>query len=189
MSTVWGQRRPQMGLPPVMEDQQLSLMCEWIDTQFMNSRRKSTDTRTFGMESEAHLWEYVYTVATEEPTVLVCLNGERQRSAGSLQEADRLHRVDRRWFIVLLRGHGLNNLMPQASGNPARQETLMSSVAALRDTVRALANVSEEWPLHYEGWAPLRPVARPGPANVFLTGAELTFSSCNDLGEARGTAI
>ena len=54
---------------------------------------------------------------------------------------------------------------------------------ALRDVVRAIRNVSEEFPLHYMGWKPLPAVARPGTANVFTAGAFLTFSSANDVPE------
>ena len=181
---AWGERRPNMGPPPVTEDWQLNAMCSWIDKMFTQPRvAPSAEPNTKSMEGEAHLWEYVYTVANDEPTVLVCLNGEKQRPGASLQDADRTHRVDRRWLVVLLQGHGFRNRLPQADGQPPGKESLTQSIAALRDTVRSMSNMSEEFPLHYDGWMPLRPVARPGMANVFLSGAELTFSTCNDLGE------
>ena len=69
---AWGERRPNMPKPPVTEDWQLNALCSWIDKMFTQPRvAPSAEPNTKSMEGESHLWEYVYTVANDEPTVLV----------------------------------------------------------------------------------------------------------------------
>ena len=134
------------------------------------------------MESEWHLWQYILQ-ADDTPTVLVCANGEKPRSFGSRQETNRLGMVDRSWLVALIRGHGFNTLLQTEKGTPARKEMLTDSIEALRDTVRALSGVSDEFPLDYQGWIPIPAVARPGTANVFICGALITFGTANSIPE------
>ena len=164
--------------PPVTSRAQRSLLCSVIDNQFSQKR----GGQTMPMESMWHVWQFII-AAKDEPTVLVCCTGEKQRSIGSLVESDRMHRVDRQWTAVIIRGHGFRSLLTEAYGAPPGAEDLSDSIEALRDTVRGIGGVSEEFPLHYIGWETIPAVARPGTANVFTAGAFLTFSSANDVPE------
>jgi len=178
----WGVARLQN--PPLTTSQQLALISEWIDVKFCQPRGGKTEQ----MESMQHLWEYIIS-SGDQPTVCVCCTAEKQRSFNSLQESDRTHRVDRRWTVAIIRGRGFRTLMQDPLGTPPNgKEMLTDSIDALRDAVRALVNVSEEFPVHYDGWDSLPPVARPGTANVFVAGALLEFSTANDLGEVSQTA-
>jgi hypothetical protein len=77
--------------------------------------------------------------------------------------------------------------MPQSEdGNPpATVETLATSVETVRDLVRTMLGLSEEFPINYKGWKNLPAVARPGTANVFVAGATIDFSTANDIPEIK----
>lgn len=162
---------------PVTGTDQITKMAIWIDTQFCQPRGGKTEA----IESMPHLWEKILECG-DEPTVLIVQTGEKQRAYRSLQEADRIGRVDRKWTVAIVRGRGFQMLMPNEDGSLyGNKELLVASIEALRDCVRVLANISEEFPLHYDGWDPLPPIARPANANIFVAGAILTFSTANDL--------
>jgi hypothetical protein len=178
---VWG--RPPLQPPPVTEASQLNVLCQWIDANFTMPRVPADGKpHTIQMESLQHLWQYIIE-ADDAPTVLACQTGEKSRVYGSKQNSDRSPTVDRDFTVAILRGHGFTTLMQTDKGVPARKEMLVASIAALRDTVRSLTGISEEWPLHYMGWDALGPIARPQSANVFVAGALIKFSTCNRLGE------
>jgi hypothetical protein len=161
---------------PVTIDQQATNLASYIDEHFTQER----GGKTLVMESMWHLWEYILS-AYDEPTVLVCCTGEQPR--GSFAEQDLWHWVDRQWTVVLLRGHGFTSLEWTEKGQPARKEPLNVSIEALRETVRAMVGLSEEFPINFKGWSNLPAVARPGTANVFTAGALLTFSTANSIPE------
>ena len=123
-----------------------------------------------------HLWESIF-MASDAPRVLVCFNGETAR--GGFDEQDTLHRVDRQWAVVVIRGHGWKNLMPDEDETAA--ETFMETVEALRDRVRLIQTLSEEFPVNYKGAKPLPAVAKPDSANVFVDAYQLDFSSAADI--------
>ena len=170
---------PQVSLAaPVTIDQQTNQICTYIDMVFAQPRGGEVKA----MESMWHMWEYILS-ATDTPTVLVCCTGENPR--GSFSEQDQWARVDRQWTIVVLYGHGFRNLLRDEKGVPARKEVLTNCIEALRDAVRSMTGISEEYPVNYRGWKNLPAMARPGTANVFVAGAELNFSTANDIGEVR----
>ena len=161
---------------PVTIDQHATNLASYIDEHFAQQR----GGKVLLMESMWHLWEYILT-AQDEPTVLVCCTGETPR--GSFAEQDLWRFVDRQWTIVILRGHGFENLEWTEMGQPSRKESLNASIEALRETIRAMIGLSEEFPVNYKGWSNLPAVARPGMANVFTAGAMLTFSTANNIPE------
>ena len=160
--------------PDVTADLQTTAICTYIDLHFAFNRGGNV----IAMESMWHVWEYILT-ATDEPTVLVCCTGETPR--GSFAEQDQLCRVDRQWTVVLIRGHGFTSLLPGPNGTAPGVENMLTSITALRDTVRVITSVSEEIPINYKGWHPLPAVARPGTVNVFVAGAQMEFSTANDI--------
>jgi len=163
----------------VTADSQAVLFATFLDHQYAQQRGGTVKV----MESMYHLWEEILS-ASDEPRVLVCCTGETPR--GSFAEQDLWHRVDRQWTIAVVRGHGFRNLMHDEQGAPVNTvETLCQSIEAVRDCVRSLRGLSQEWPINYKGWKNLPAVGRPGTVNVFVAGATLEFSTANDIPEFR----
>lgn len=140
------------------------------------------------MANIRHLWEEVYSSATDAaPKVLVVFN--RERSRGSEQLRNFLHRVDRNWLVVVMRGHGFDNRM--AKTDAATADDFYSACETLRDRIRVITSISEENPLDYVGMSPLPGVAVPGTSNVFLDAYQIEFNTANDIAavvmEAPGT--
>lgn len=166
---------------PVTADWQAAAIASYVEENFAQPRGGTVKI----MESMWHLWEEIL-LASTAPRVLVCCTGENPR--GSFAEQDLWHRVDRQWTVVLVLGHGFRNLMPDGLGNPpSGAETMTTSIEALRDTVRVMTSISEEFPVNYKGWKNLPAVARPGTANVFVAGGMLEFSTANDIPEVTET--
>ena len=140
------------------------------------------------MANIRHLWEEVYSSATtDKPKVLVVFN--RERSRGSEQLRNYLHRVDRNWLVVVMRGHGFENKM--AKSEVDLTDDFYRACETLRDRIRVITSISEENPLDYVGMGPLPGVAVPGTANVFLDAYQIEFNTANDIAavvmEAPGT--
>lgn len=166
---------------PVTADVQAEQMAMYLDNEYAQERGGTVKV----MESMWHLWEEIL-LATDAPRVIICCTGENVR--GSFAEQDQWHRVDRQWTVAVVRGHGFRNLMPGEEGDPpASVETLTKSIETVRDLVRSLTGVSEEFPINYKGWKNLPAVARPGTANVFVAGATIEFSTANDIPEITET--
>lgn len=159
---------------PVTIDQQAIALATHLDSTVAQARGGLVRVA----ESMWHLWEDILS-AYNEPRIVVVCTGEIPR--GSFQEQDIWGRVDRQWTIAVIRGHGFRNLLTQEDGNPPAVETINATIEAVREAVRAMTGISEEFPINYKGWEPIPAVARPGTANVFTAGALLRFSSANDL--------
>jgi hypothetical protein len=159
-------------------DMQATAIGQFLETEYALQR----GGKVLVMESMWHLWEEVLR-AVDEPRILVVCTGETPR--GSFAEQDLWHRVDRQWTVAVVRGHGFRNLMVQSEdGDPPKAiETLAKSIETVRDLVRTMLGISEEFPVNYRGWKNLPAVARPGTANVFVAGATIEFSTANDLAE------
>lgn len=130
------------------------------------------------MANTRHLWEEVYKRAVDDKAaVLVCFN--RERSRGSEQLRNNLHRVDRNWLVVVMRGHGFENRMAKTS--MTQTDDFYTACEELRDKIRTIISISEEFPVDYVGMTPLPGVAQPGHANVFLDAYTLEFNTANDI--------
>lgn len=163
----------------VTADSQAIGLATFLDHEYAQKRGGTVKV----MESMHHLWEEILS-ASDEPRVLVCCTGETPR--GSFAEQDLWCRVDRQWTIAVVRGHGFRNLMPDEKGSPVGAvETLCTSVETVRDVVRAMVGLSQEFPVNYKGWKNLPAVGRPGTVNVFVAGATLEFSTANDIPQFR----
>lgn len=157
---------------PLTIDQQAEILATHLDERYAGQRGGSVKVA----ESMWHLWEDLLS-ASNEPRIVVVCTGETPR--GSFAEQDMWATVDRQWSVAIVRGHGFRNLEPGEEGDPPGVETLNSGIEAVREFVREVNTVSEEFPINYKGWEPLPAVARPGTANVFTAGAVLRFSTCN----------
>lgn len=128
------------------------------------------------MMNMAHLWEEIYEV-NDAPRILICYNGEVSR--GGFPHANVLHRVDRQWIVVVMRGHGFKNLAAEAQGSI---EAFYDSVEAVRDRLRVMGSITEEFPIDYKSTKPLPNAGRVGPSgNVFLDAYAIEFSTANDI--------
>jgi hypothetical protein len=78
-----------------------------------------------------------------------------------------------------MRGHGFENRMAKTSNT--QTDDFYSACEELRDRIRVMLDVSEEFPVDYVGMTPLPGVAQPGNANVFLDCYQIEFQTANDL--------
>jgi hypothetical protein len=163
--------------PPTIEQQAniIGLACK----DFVDPRGGKVEL----MENMRKLWEEVYKISSsQEPRILVCFNGETSRGAFSI--ANTQHRVDRSWIVVILRGKGFNAATASARGIGDKEgvtESFLSSVETLRDKLRVILNISEEFPIDYKGIKPLPGIAPSNAGGVFIDGYSIEFSTANDL--------
>lgn len=156
---------------------QAQMMQAWLDVWV-----KAHGGYTKILANPKHLWEEIY-VADERPRVLICCNGEIAR--GGFDQANTKHRVDRQWIVVIIRGHGFQNLIATGQGQPntpAAVDPFLKDVQLLRDKLRVLTNITEEPPIDYKGFDPMPAIAPYGQsANVFLDGYGIKFSAVSDI--------
>lgn len=130
------------------------------------------------MANMAHLWEKIYKVKSDKPLILIAWNGEISR--GGFREANTLHRVDRAWLIVIMRGHGFIQDVSQ-KGPTAGADPLWDYLELIREELRKIENISEEFPIDYKSAKPM-PNPAPSPsANIFMDADIIEFSTANDL--------
>jgi len=127
------------------------------------------------LPSMGKLWEKAYE-ATEKPLLLVCF--EREVARETLR-TPALHRVDRQWVVVVIRGkNGFKDVLAEARDN---QPEFYKDVEAVRDVLRVILTISEEFPILYKSLEAIRVQARPDVSAVFLDGYAIRFSTANDI--------
>lgn len=141
------------------------------------------------MQSVAHLWEKIYEVKDLEPRIYVVFAGEQAR--GGFDKAATLHRTDRQWLVVVMRGHGFYNLMPApgmvpvveggVANPPIGFEFFTDSMETIRDLVRGMTSISEEFPVDYKSMKPLQNVGPGRVGSVFLDAYVIEYSTAHDL--------
>lgn len=122
------------------------------------------------------LWEELY-VVEEKPRILIVWNGEEAR--GGFEEANTLHRVDRTFLVVVVRGKGFTNNL---SEDPNGADPFYQQVEEIRDICRCLL-ITEEFPVDYKSISSLPNVMQSKEANVFMDAYMIEFSVAADLGE------
>jgi hypothetical protein len=136
------------------------------------------------MTSISHLWQEVYDLQFQDQArILIAFNGEKSR--GGFNQANTLHRVDRQWKVVVLRGNGFKNLAAEGvgqTGTPGSLDPFYDDVENIRDLIRAMNNITEEIPVDYSGMDALPLVGNVGQTgNIFIGAFVLSFSTANDL--------
>lgn len=126
------------------------------------------------MANMRHLWEELI-ILTDKPRLLLVFAGEEARGN---QAIDRDYRVDRTWNVAIVRGHGFRNLMSDPQGDV---EPFYQNVEDVRDHVRVLLNISEEFPVEYRGMEPLPSLLDKKVNSAFGDGYLLKFSTANDI--------
>jgi hypothetical protein len=132
------------------------------------------------MANMRHLWEHIM-MASDKPRLLVCFTGEVSRGGEDLRY---LHRVDRSWSVVVIRGHGFD-LDPTAEGatnTGTPVDAFYDNVETVRDLIRVITSISEEFPVEYKAIKPVAGAAPTPASNVFMDAYEITFTTANDIG-------
>ena len=111
----------------------------------------------------------------ETPRILICFITETPR--GSIQMRTAYHRVDRLWTIAVTQGRGF--YLQRGQGlydNTTTQTPLYDAVEAVRDTVRAMQNISEETPMpDYDGTKAMQ------LGNLIVDGYTVGIQTANDI--------
>lgn len=131
------------------------------------------------MANMRHLWEEILnpTLIDGKPRVLLICMGEQSR--GTFNTSNTLHRVNRQWKCVIIRGHGFKNLLNEEGVE--QPEAFYDALEDLRDTLRCMAGVTAEPPITYTGWSPLPNIGPGNVANVFLDALQIEFSVAADV--------
>ena len=162
---------------------QATQIAEWLYNSFAKERGGTVKV----MPSMKHLWSEIYDRKKDEPTILIVWNGETSR--GGFNVANTLHRVDRQWLVIVLRGHGWRNLeapsdvlVPTPSENTRQYEDFYDTVECLRDKIRVMLSISEEFPIDYKSTNAMPGLPMIGQSgNLFIDGYQISFSTANDI--------
>lgn len=138
------------------------------------------------MENEAHLWEKIYNggLISEQPRIFILCVGERARGEYAGGDRTNLHRVDRRWQVIVGRGHGFKNMSADFKGQmgtPGYYESFDDSIETVRDGIRIMSNITVEDVVDYKGWRPLSNIGPSPSANVFLDFRTVEFETAADI--------
>ncbi len=131
------------------------------------------------MANMRHLWEHIL-MATEKPRILVCFTGEASRGG---EDVRYLHRVDRSWSVVIVRGHGFD-FDPTANSSTTAgdvEEAFYGHIETVRDLIRVITSISEEFPVEYKAIKPVAGAAPTPASNVFMDAYEITFTTANNI--------
>ena len=119
------------------------------------------------------LWAQA-SMANDRPRILVCYNGEQIR--GDFAVAAFNHRVDRQWIVAITRGRGWNinrgDSLYKTAGNA---DPFYDVVEEVRELIRTMVGISEEWPLDYKRLSPM------ASGNKALDSYAIEFSTANDI--------
>lgn len=131
----------------------------------------------------AKLWQEIF-VVDDSARILICWNGDLSR--GGFAQANTLHRVDRGFIVVVLRGaNGFTGDVATGTGQtgtPGAVDPFVRDVNVIRDKCRVMLTLTEEPPVDYKGTKPLPNVSPFGQnSNVFIDGYSIEFSTANDI--------
>lgn len=140
------------------------------------------------MANMAHLWEEVYNPAllNGAPRILIVWMGETARGEYAGGQRTKLHRVDRKWSVVVMRGHGFKNTTTESQGQPGTPgyyEDFYDAIETIRDGVRVMSNITAEDLVDYKGTRPLPNPAQSPAANVFLDAFMIEVECSCDIPE------
>ena len=110
----------------------------------------------------------------DRPRILICYAGEASR--GDFSVANKNHRVDREWNVLVTKGRGFNAIrgdgLTESSGNT---DPFYDNVEDVREMLRRMTGISEEFPIDYRS---IRPVQM---GQLTIDGYLITFSTANDI--------
>lgn len=129
------------------------------------------------LANTAHVWEELND-SNDRARILIIFTGEEAR--GSYELRGTWHRVERNWQVIVVRGHGWKSVLAEGKGDA---EAFYDVLEGVRDCLRILLNVGQEWPpMKYIGMEPMPNIAQGGSsANVFMDSISLRFTTTNDI--------
>lgn len=158
-----------MALPQPISISQQADQIRSVMADFTDARGGYTKV----MANQRHLWEELVDPNANKPRILVLFSKEVPR--GSFEFQDQLYRVDRHWMVIVVRGHGFKNEMIDGT------EPFLDVLETLREKLRCIISISEEFPINYRGISPLPNIAQSQTANVFLDASVIEFTTANDI--------
>jgi len=127
-----------------------------------------------------HVWEEIFQL-DDAPRILICYTGENARGEYAGGNRINMHRVDRQWTVIVMRGHGFTNLV---DGVADGKEDFYDSVETIRDGCRVLMQlVTEDDFVDFKTIRPLPGLAPTQTANVFMDGYAIEFATSADIPE------
>lgn len=130
------------------------------------------------MANQRHLWEELadpMQVGSVAPRIMILWAGEDMLN----QSEPDCRRVERRWQVVVVRGHGFKDPLDGGRNLP-----FCDTVEEIRETVRNMADISdyEYTPsVRYIGTKPLPNVMPGKEASAFLDAVVVEFATMNNL--------
>lgn len=118
-------------------------------------------------------WQQSYQ-SSQKPMLIVNYMGEQSR--GDFSVANRNHRVDRKWGVLIKRGRGfLVNRGDSLNVGNQQAEPFYDSVERVRELLRCMIGISEEIPIDY---ASIKPVHQ---GSEIIDSYQIEFSTANDI--------
>lgn len=113
--------------------------------------------------------------SSQKPLILITYTGEQSR--GDFSVANRNHRVDRSWSVLIKRGRGFSaNRGDSLNKTVGSIEPFYDSVEAIRELLRCMVGISEEIPIDYKS---IRPIGQSG--GEIIDSYVIEFSTANDI--------
>jgi len=99
------------------------------------------------------MWEQA-SQNTQTPLVLICYNGETIRGERAVSAFN--HRVERNWIVAVTRGRGWNTERGASLyTTTANADPLYDVVEEVRDAIRVMTGISEEFPVEFQSISPM----------------------------------
>ncbi len=112
--------------------------------------------------------------SSQKPLILISYLGEQSR--GDFSVANRNHRVDRAWSVLVKRGRGFNaNRGDSLIETKFNAEPFYDSVETVRELLRCMIGISEEIPIDY------RAIRAKSQGSDIIDAYEISFSTANDI--------
>lgn len=126
--------------------------------------------------SERHFWENCYLLNQSQPRLI--LTFRRERPTGTPATSPTMHRVERQWRFAVMRATGWKSQVAEPVGDA---EAFLKVAEDFRDAIRVVLNVSEIFPLQYDGMDTVSNVLPYAQAGVFHDGYTMDFTTTNDI--------
>ncbi len=124
-----------------------------------------------------HLWEELLE-PSDVARIYPVFATEQMRASQAL---DRDYRCDRMWKVAVVKGR--LGFQHPAGGTMGDAVQFLKDVTDIRDHVRIMLGMSEEFPIDYKRTEPLESIYPTKAMNVFGDGYLITFSSANNVPE------
>lgn len=119
------------------------------------------------------LWEQA-SISNDQPRILICYDGEVAR--GDFASRSALNRVDRSWKVAVIRGRGFSSERGDSLiYGVVNAPPFYDVVEDVRDQIRSILNISEEFPVEFMA---IRPLSQ---GTMILDAYTIEFTTANDI--------